>query len=192
MKKALLVYLIFFSVLKTIAQIQSPVQSQVQSLFQEIQPNGIWNFSQLNNGGSLINGSQYLEEKFLLSRISSVQNSLYEARYNVFKDEMEVKDKDNLLILNKFDSLTVFFTATNKTYECKKFNYKNKEHIGFLNKLTKNKNVNLYSKEVITFVPKKIASNSYNSDIDAHFKKDSNVYFIQVGNSIIEMPTKKK
>ena len=44
---------------------------------------------------------------------------------------------------------------------------------------------------MITFVPKKIASSSYNSDIDAHYKKDSNVYFLQVGNSIIEMPTKK-
>jgi hypothetical protein len=183
MKKSLFLYLFLFSILKSIAQIQPAIQEN--QIFR------IWDFSQLNNEDNLVKGSQYLEEKFLIAKISSVQNSLFESRYNVFKDEMEVKDKDELLLLNKFDGLTVFFTATNKTYECKKIIYKEKEHLGFLNKLTNNLNVNLYSKEVITFVPKKIASSSYNSDIDAHYKKDSNVYFLQVGNSIIEMPTKK-
>lgn len=104
---------------------------------------------------------------------------------------MEVKDRGSLLLLNKFDSLTVFFTTSNKTYECKKFNLNNKEYLGFLNKLTQNTNVNLYSKEAISFVPKKTVSSSYNSDAMAHYRIDSNVYYLQVGNSITEFPTKK-
>jgi len=183
MKKVLFLYLFIFSISKSIGQIQPAIQ--------EIESFRIWNFSQKNNEDISIKGSQYLDEKFSLSKISSVSNSQFETRYNVFNDEMEVKDKGNLLLLNKFDSLTVVFTATNKTYECKKYNYKNKEHLGFLNKLTSNENVNLYLKEVITFVPKKVATSSYGSDVDAHYKVDSNIYYIQIGSSIIEFPSKK-
>ena len=183
MKKLLFIYLFIFSISKSIAQIQPAIQ--------EIESFRIWNFSQKNNDNNLVKGSQYLEEKFLNAKISSVQNSLYETRYNVFYDEMEVKDRGSLLLLNKFDSLTVFFTTSNKTYECKKFNLNNKEYLGFLNKLTQNTNVNLYSKEAISFVPKKTASSSYSSDAMAHYRIDSNVYYLQVGNSITEFPTKK-
>jgi hypothetical protein len=183
MKKIVFFYLCLFSISKSIAQIQPAIQ--------EIQSFRVWNFSQKNSDDISIKGSQYLDEKFSLSKISTVSNSQFETRYNVLNDEMEVKDKGNLLLLNKFDSLTVVFTATNKTYECKKFKYKDKEHLGFLNKLTNNKTVNLYLKAVITFVPKKISSNSYNPDVDAHYKQDSNIYYLQVGRSIIEFPSKK-
>lgn len=183
MKKIVFFYLCLFSISRSIAQIQPTIQ--------EIEAFRIWNFSQKSNEDISIKGSQYLDEKFSLSKISTVSNSQFETRYNVFNDEMEVKDKGNLLILNKFDSLTVVFTATNKTYECKKFKYKDKEHLGFLNKLTNNENANLYLKEVITFVPKKISSNSYNPDVDAHYKQDSNIYYLQIGRSIIEFPSKK-
>lgn len=142
--------------------------------------------------GVEIAGSQYIEEAFLSAKISVIGDQVVDVRYNVVKDEMEFK-RDNIIYqMYKTDSLTISFINENKIYKVVDYTYKDRNFKGFLISKTTNENVNFLMKEVIRLVPFKSAVNSYSQDVPTHYKKDANIYLLQLKSEIVEMPNSKK
>lgn len=139
-----------------------------------------------------IEGSQYIDETFLSAKISVIGDQVVDVRYNVVRDEMEFKRDDLVYQMYKTDSLTVSFVKENKTYKVFDYTLKGKEYKGFLIVNSTNENVNFLMKEVIRLVPFKSAINSYSQDVPTHYKKDKNIYLLQINNTIVEMPNSKK
>lgn len=139
-----------------------------------------------------IEGSQYIDETFLSAKISVIGDQVVDVRYNVVRDEMEFKRDDLVYQMYKTDSLTVSFVKENKTYKVFDYTLKGKEYKGFLIVNSTNENVNFLMKEVIRLVPFKSAINSYSQDVPTHYKKDRNIYLMQIKSEIVEMPNSKK
>lgn len=139
-----------------------------------------------------VSGSQYYQEEFLSAKISVINNEVVEVRYNVVRDEMEFKREGKVFQMYKTDNLVVTFLNKEKVFKIVKYELKDQTITGFLISKTENDKVNLFVKEVITHVPFKAAANSYASNVPAHYRKDKNIFFIEMNDKITEMPNKKK
>jgi hypothetical protein len=100
---------------------------------------------------------------------------------------------DKVFALVPKENTTIKILSSNKVYTYLNYNSENTAKKGFLELETSNKNINLYTKEVIVYVPYADASNAYSEPIPAHFKKGDKLYFIGLlDKSIVEMPKKNK
>lgn len=139
-----------------------------------------------------VSGSQYYQEEFFDAKISVINNEVVEVRYNVVRDEMEFKREEKVFQMYKTDNLVVTFLNINKVFKIVEYQLRDQTITGFLISKSENDKVNFFVKEVITLVPFKAAANSYGSDAPAHYRKDRNIFFIEMNNKITEMPNKKK
>ena len=169
------------------------VLSQNQPTLESMNKMRNWNFGiPTEDSNSNISGSQYFEDKFVLAKISMIDDQNFEVRYNAAKDEMEFKMEGKILWLKKEDSLTVSFLLEKKTYEFQSYEYNSNAESGFLVRKTKNNKVNIYVKEKITFIPYKDAINSYEQPVAAHYKKEKDIFLISLDSKIIQFPKKRK
>ncbi len=142
-----------------------------------------------------VSGSPYAIEEFFEGqiRLSDSVSTVLPVRYNVVLDELEFKKNDKVFALVPQENTTIKILSSNKTYTYLNYNSENTSKKGFLGLNTTNKNINLYSKEVIVYVPYADASNAYSEPIPSHFKKGEKLYFIGLSDkSIFEMPKKNK
>lgn len=152
-----------------------------------------WNYgTEIDDKNSNIAGSQYFEDRFLSAKVSLLDNKELEIRYNAVKDEMEYKSEGKVFRLNKKDSLIVVFKSGNKIYEYMEYVFKKKSEKGYLVRKTNFKKTDLFTKEIISFVPYKDAANPYEQATQAHYRKDKDIYFIKLDVGVVEVPKKKK
>ncbi|MCW3160375.1 hypothetical protein [Chryseobacterium oryctis] len=132
-----------------------------------------------NYGKSLtydqITGTPYLDKNFNKAKVSQKYEEV-PIRYNSYKDEIEFKKNETILVLPK-DS------------EFSKIQFTNSKQIialietsddlsGYFFKLVDGKN-SLYKKDKIIFIDIVPAANSYAADKPAAFKKLPSIYYIQ-------------
>ncbi|WP_407497322.1 hypothetical protein [Elizabethkingia anophelis] len=109
------------------------------------------------NNNKSIEGSPYLSDQFILSRISNVKNTT-ETRYNAYTDEIEFKSTNNIYIIPKN---TVYSTITQQNGFV--FTLINSEY--FINVYT-NKNISFFLKQKISVSPNdSTVKNGYSTNL---------------------------
>lgn len=171
--------------------------SQVQSINREMKQFTTWDLTREIDPNAKIDkasGSPYSNDNFFDAQITIMDTVVtVPVKYNVVLDEMEFRKDDKTYALVAKEKTEVKMVLSKVTYNYVRYNIENTTKKGFLIRNTTNDKINFYSKEVITYVPFKEAINAYTQATPAHYRKDSNIYFIGLGNgNIVEMPTKKK
>ncbi len=139
-------------------------------------------------------GSQYFIDAFLPASISG-STTTYLVRYNAYTDQIEVKSSNDEVrpLIAKKDVLVATSDKKN-TFEYVDYtSEKDESHTGYLNLISNNSGVKIYSRMRIYLQPESHPSNGYESYKPAMYKKSSVEYYIKTKDGgIVYMPSKKK
>jgi len=115
-----------------------------------------------------VEGSPYMNEKYLAASISASEGDVFYVRYNALDDVFEVKgDKNKAYALNRYRrDIIIEILPLKKTYQVRGyFDGDKNENFGYFVYLndSNSKNV-LFKKERIAFIEEKKASTGYDSE----------------------------
>ncbi len=175
-----------------VVQSHSQDQLNTQTLVQS--SNQLYTF---DRSDKTIQGTPYMDEVFAPARVSSEITKIFEVRYNLVNDEMEVKNENeevhaiNKAILN----ITVTFLKNNKTYQVfnylKEDGYSDNGYFVLLSNL--NTKVKLLLKESKVFKEGQAIKSGYQGAVKPSFTKAKDKYFIKAGSdNAIELPKNRK
>ena len=139
-------------------------------------------------------GSPYINDNFASIRITQYKDRLFNARYNAYNGEMEVRIEDNKVIaLDNNSDYEVIFTSDNKTYRTVNYvtdqDYAKK---GFLVVISENDKYSLFKEEKIKFLQKVKATTSYQQDKPAKFQREDDRFYLKINDETTYVPQKKK
>ncbi|TXE18013.1 hypothetical protein ES692_07125 [Psychroserpens burtonensis] len=142
-------------------------------------------------------GSPYLYENFTKGKISARPTEIYDIRYNVFTDEIEIKVSDGKIQNFNKSISNVIITFLIDDLNFTTLNYINSDdglQRGYFVSFTEtNQNVKLFSKKEVKYYEAKPAVSSYDKDKPAEFKNIDDTYYVSIGGAYArELPTKKK
>jgi len=139
-------------------------------------------------------GSPYIDENYSNILISQYNDKIYSGRYNAYNGDLEVKlAENNIIALDKNGNYEVKFTSTNKIYRTENYTTENgNSKRGFLVVFSENENYTLYKEERIKYYEKVEATSSYQQDKPAKFKKENDVFYIKLKNTLTFLPNKKR
>jgi|TARA_B110000967_G_scaffold3759_1_gene3826 hypothetical protein len=166
-------------------------------------------FNNRSDGGRFVNinieddpnieGSQYLTEQFMSSKVSSMPGKIYGVRYNIFKDEMEFRDTNNdLFALSKSDdSVVITFTEPNVSYHLFKYKDDYKNVIlqkGYFVKLNNEGPNFILKKKTILFFAEKQSKTGYDLAKPATYKSVKDRTYIKLASkeAAVLLETNKK
>lgn len=142
----------------------------------------------------VIDGSPYLVEKLMPATIEGFEGTQL-LRYNEVKDEMEYQSPEGeMYIVAKRDVDRITFknaplrTFVRTTY----YNNEKSEKNGYLLVVKELEKSAIYKKELIKYVPKKTADNSYSQSVNAHYRRGNDEFYIKNGENIYFVPRKSK
>lgn len=137
-------------------------------------------------------GSSYIVEDFSPAKILKSGN-VYDTRFNVYQDEMEIKkDGKDYSLPKNFDN-SVYFMASKKTYKVFKYEFNNTEKIGFFVELSKNDKISLLLKERIVLKDEVKPSTGYDEYKPPTLKRiKDKLYVGYKNNTTAVLPSKKK
>jgi hypothetical protein len=142
---------------------------------------------------SEILGSPYVQE-YEPVRVKGYDNQLYMARFNAFLNQMVVDlGGSNLIALDSNLEYEVLFTKSNIVY--KTFFYENESGVanrGFLAIIGGNENYSLLREESVKYYDMVPAVTSYQADKPAKYVRESDNYYLKIGDKISPLPSKKK
>ncbi|WP_407482198.1 hypothetical protein [Elizabethkingia meningoseptica] len=131
-----------------------------------------------NSTGENISGSPYLTSDYLVTKIDNLNNSI-SARYNIYKDEVEFKNNDNIFLVPKTDSYS-------------KISFSNGINLILINNsyyiinFQQGKNM-ILKKEKIKYNPAIEAKSSYQDAKPASYVKSNPQFFLKTDNGLIEI-----
>lgn len=146
----------------------------------------------------IVEGSPYINEKFLPAAISASEGDVFYVRYNAVNDEFEVKGEHNkAYALNRYRrDIVIEILPLKKTYQVVGYYDDNQnENFGyFLYASDPNAETVLLKKEKIVFIDEQKASTGYDSNKPAKYKRLNDKYYIKLKGAKIlsELPSKKK
>jgi hypothetical protein len=163
-----------------------------QRIFTNFNGNGSIGFPSPTKGD--VQGTMYVFPEFTPVKVGGEQQ-IFLVRYNAFNDRMEFKDNDNIFeYYPNVNDKDFYLLGINKRYHY--VNYKSKDGRftnGYLLELYAGKGNKFFKKERIKFVPGQVSKTGYDRTYPDKYVKDSDVYYIQLGEGeIIEVPTNKK
>lgn len=146
-----------------------------------------------------IEGSQYLSEEFMSSKLSSMPEKIYGVRYNVFKDEMQFKGSNNeLFALSKSDdSVVITFTESNVSYHLVSYiddSVEQPTKKGYFVKLNDEGPNYILKKKTVLFFAEKQSKTGYDLAKPATYKKVKDRTYIKLANkeTAVLLETNKK
>lgn len=145
-----------------------------------------------------VEGSPYINEKFLPATISASEGDVFYVRYNAMNDEFEVKGENNkAYALNRYRrDIVVEILPLKKTYQViGYYDDDQNENFGyFLNLSNPNAKTVLYKKEKVIFIDEQKAITGYDNSDPAKYKRVNDKFFIKLKgkNILTELPNKKK
>ena len=137
-----------------------------------------------------IKGSPYDNPVFLPGNIytsTGVVGTEIQLRYNIFADEIEIKDTKTNQVSSLIKSPEFFAKINNALYV-----YVLGDNGGYFRVLNEGKNYDLYKKSIVTYrdvVPKK---DPYSREIPAQVTRVDTYYIVSKGGSFFELPNNKK
>jgi len=135
-------------------------------------------------------GSRYLSEQYQNTKVNKGTQSFL-VRYNAYNDIMEYKNGSDILELVK-DKNTHFEFQDGSVYELFKYDLNGKSLERYHRVLVSNKNATISKYQSIKLIPATKASNSYESDKQATYKENEEIYFITYNNQTFEFDGKQK
>jgi len=157
----------------------------------------------LNEGGGMLSfrkspefsdantvGSKYISENYLNARVNKGDASFL-IRYNAYRDIMEYKNGTDVLDLIK-EKNTHFSFQDGTIYELFSYELNGKSLERYHKILAENKNAKISKYESIKLIPAKKALNSYETDTQAAYKANKEIYFITYNNQTFEFDGKQK
>lgn len=135
-------------------------------------------------------GSKYYSEEFSNAKVNNGTESFL-IRYNAYRDVMEYKKGTDILELIKEQNLRFSF-QNGSTYELMNFVLNGKDYSQYHQILLDKNNIKVSKYRSIKLVPAKKAANSYDSDTQATYKENKDVYFVTYNNQTIEFDGKSK
>lgn len=138
-----------------------------------------------------IEGSPFIDINFIKAKIVGIDSAIF-MRYNAMKDEVEVKEGDIIQILPKEELYSKIILESGDRLNLVNYEEKNKKVKGYLFLIAEKNEIKLYRKKSIILTKEKEAKNSYEESRPAEYKKQKDVYFIELNNKIIQFPTNKK
>lgn len=152
-----------------------------------------------NAADKSIKGSPYLNETFESARISADSSKLFNIRYNLVSDEMEMemeKDKTGIIAIKKsIPGISVTFVRTGITYQALDylFNEDSSKKGYFINLTNPSDEIKLLLKESKVFIDSKPVKSGYQPSTPASFKKVDDKFFIKISHSpAFELKKNKK
>ncbi|WP_033957676.1 hypothetical protein [Psychroserpens jangbogonensis] len=145
-----------------------------------------------------VEGSPYINEKFLPATISASEGDIFYVRYNAMSDIFEVKgDNNKAYALNRYRrDIVVEMVHLKKIYQV--FGYyddKQNENFGyFLHLSNSTSKTILFKKERIIFIDEQKATSGYDTAKSARYKRLNDKFYIKLGDEKIlsELPSNKK
>jgi len=162
--------------------------------------NQVTNLQLINSNKSNIKdlkGSPYINPKFLPVKVDKIPGKKWSARYNAFRDEIEIKKENSSsnFVLNKKSKFSKIEFISSKII-LQPYNYiENGKNIrGYLSQLNHGGPSLLLKKQSITFIDAKPPKTGYDTGKPAQFKKTKDKYFfkIDINTSPVELPKSKK
>ncbi len=145
-----------------------------------------------------VNGSPYVNEKYLPAAISASEDDVFYVRYNALRDQFEVKGEfGKAYYLNRYRrDLVIEILPLAKSYKVFGFLDEDKnENFGYFVFLT-NQNAKhvLFKKEKISFISERIGVTSYDTGRPARYKRWNDKFFIKLDGEklLTELPKNKK
>jgi len=135
-------------------------------------------------------GSRYLSDQYQNTKVNKGTQSFL-VRYNAYNDIMEYKNGKDVLELVK-DKNTYFEFQDGSVYELFKYDFNSKPVERYHRVLVSNKNATISKYQSIKLIPASKAANSYESDKQATFKENEELYFITYNNQTFEFDGKQK
>lgn len=182
----LLFYLLIF--------VQSHSQDQLNTQTLILSSNQLYTF---DRSDKTTQGTPYLDEVFTPARVSAENTKIFDVRYNMVSDEMEVltENKEVYAINKAILNITITFLKSNETYHV--FNYLNEDgssdngYFILLSNVTSK--VKLLLKESKVFKEGQAIKSGYQGAVPASFIENKAKYFIKVGDDkAMETPKNKK
>lgn len=164
---------------------------QTLSVNQILGDNSVFN-GVTSNGKSLkyedIKGTPYAENTFRLAKLAENYDET-PVRYNSYRDEIEFKKGDEILVLPKQKEYSRI--SIKSPLETIVLLDTNDDLKGYFFELVSGKTT-LYRKDKTIFRDAVPAANSYAASKPAEFKKQDPVYYIGIGNKFIKKPKNQK
>jgi len=158
---------------------------------------------QINTGGGVLSfgkspdfndanttGSKYLSENYQSAKVNKGDQD-FQIRYNAFTDMMEYKNSSDVLELIK-EKNTHFTFQDGSVYELFQYQADGKSYDRYHKVLTDKNGIKLSKFQSIKLIPAKKATSSYDSDTQAAYKANKEIYFITYNNQTFEFDGKQK
>ena len=187
--KRLLFFFMFFMAFSAFAQ-SGNVLDKMDSGFSGI----LFRNKVMDKKADKVTGSPYLEDIFMSSSISGVEN-IFLTRYNAYKDEVEVSYDEETFLLPKD---TRYETIWNKksNYKLQLVNYisdKEENIYGYLIDLFSNEKVGFFKREQIILQVGRQPENSYAPSVPPKYNRKSSQFYLKVDTTkIVPFPRNKK
>jgi len=138
-------------------------------------------------------GSPYINKNFEVIKLKKYDNQLFLGRYDANLAEMQIKRKNDTIVLHNSEDYEVTFTSSNKTY--KTYNYTNEEghpKQGFLVVLFETESLAVLKEEKIKFFEAKPPSDGYDKAKPAEYVRVNDIYYFRLGDTVSYLPKKRK
>jgi len=148
----------------------------------------------LNKPKEKIVGIPYLNEVFMSSSISGVEN-VFLTRYNAHSDEVEVSYDNATFVIPKEER---YSTIINKTLDYKlqllRYNSDKENYVyGYLFELYANEKVGVYKRQQIMLQEAREAPNGYSLPVPPKYNQKSDEYYLKMDETkVIPFPKNKK
>ena len=145
-----------------------------------------------------VEGSPYINEKFLPATISASEGDVFYVRYNAMNDEFEVKgDNNKAYALNRYRrDIVVEILPLKKIYQViGYYDEDQNENFGYFLYLSNpNAKTVLFKKEKIIFIDEQKSTTGYDNNKPAKYKRINDKFFIKLKDKKIlsELPNKRK
>lgn len=177
--------LLFLSLCLTITFCKS--QSNSEAFF-----NSSTSVYTLNFRDKSIQGSQYIDENFLIGKLS-INDKLYTYRFNAYRDEFEFIMDGKPYYLPKAYNYTLTLSGINKIYKVFQFKKDSQLKDGFFVILATAINYTLLLKEEIKLSNEVVPKSGYEKYQPPTLKRVKDTFFIGFSdNTAVEIPKKKK
>lgn len=142
---------------------------------------------------SYINGSPFIQEKFIPARVTGYNGQLYLARFNAYNGQMIIDLGDKKIALDNSMSYEVTFTLNNKKYRTYSYNFENGDlKNGFLVVVNENETFTLLKEEKVTYIDAIPAATTYQVDKPAKYDRDADRYYVAFNDAVYYLPNKRK
>ncbi|WP_457618905.1 hypothetical protein [Lutibacter sp.] len=133
----------------------------------------------------------YINNTFLSARINNSKKT-FNIRYNVYKDEMEIKENDTIYFLPKNIGFTINFQNIDKAYQVFRSSLKNKESYFVL--LFKGNKLSLLLKERIDVQTRFIARKGFVGYLPPTLTRLKDLFYVGYTNdsTSLQLPIRKK